>query len=136
MKVKLAIGSVVLLAIAFIVNTTFLRSALSADYQVTEIKRLLIPMELASDAVEKALGNNDRRLSVTDMREILERQQQAINRHWESNRKPDPRNNHARANDLVNLSIVLKSGSSLVSTVEDIVHRDTSPAILARARIC
>ena len=130
MKVKLAIGSAVLLAVAFIINTAFLRSALSDGYQVSEIKRFLIPMESASDAIEKSFGNNDRRLSVADMREILDRQRQAINRHWGASKDPRLDDKISRASGLVNLSIILKSGSTLVSTASDAADSDTSSVLV------
>ncbi len=130
MKVKLAIGSAALLAVAFLVNTTFLRSALSDGYQVSEIKRFLIPMESASDAIEKSLGNNDRRLSVADMREILDRQRQAINHHWGKSKDSELDDNYSRTGGPVNLSIILKSGSSLVSTTSETADSNASPVLV------
>jgi hypothetical protein len=130
MKFKLAIGSAFLLAVAFVVNTAFLRSALTDGYQVSEIKRFLIPMESASDAIAKSLGNNNKRLSVTDMRGILERQRQEINRHWEKFKDPASDDRHLRASGLVNLSIVLKSGSKLVTTASESTEADTSSVLV------
>ena len=132
MKIKLAIGSAVLLSIAFLVNTTFLRSALSDSYQVSEIKRFLIPMESASDAIEKSLGNNDRRLSVADMREILDRQRQAINHHWGKSKDSELDDIYSRSGGPVNLSIILKSGSSLVSTTSETANSNVSPVLLGQ----
>ena len=129
MKFKLAIGTAFLLAIAFVVNTAFLRSALTDGYQVSEIKRFLIPMETASGVVAKTLGDNDRRLSVTDMREMLDGQRQAINRHWEA--KLDTELEElVRAQGLVQLSIVLKSGSKLVTTASESASHDLSPVLV------
>ncbi len=130
MKFKLAIGAAFLLIVAFVVNTAFLRSALTDGYQVSEIKRFLIPMESASDAIEKALGNNNKRLSVADMREILNRQQRVINAHWEKLIDPDLGDEYSRVNGLVDISIVLKSGSKLVTTVSEISERDTLPVLV------
>jgi len=126
MKFKLAIGAAVLLAVAFVVNTAFLRSALSNGYQVSEIKQFLIPMESASDAIEKSLGNNDQRLSVTDMREILAQQQQVINTHWEKLKDPGLDDRYLPSSGLVDISIVLKSGSKLVTTATENTENDTS----------
>ncbi len=130
MKFKLAIGSAVLLAIAFVVNTAFLRSALTDGYQVSEIKRFLISLESASNAIEKSLGNNDKRLSVTEMRAILDRQRQVINNHWEKLIAPDMDDHDLRANGLVNISIVLKSGSKLVTTASKGKEGDTSAELV------
>ena len=130
MKFKLAIGAIVLMAIAFIVNTAFLRSALTDGYQVSEIKRFLIPMESASNAVAKTLDNNDRRLSVTEMREMLDGQRQAINSFWESLLDPRLDDEEIRARGLVNLSIVLKSGSKLVTTANESRQTDLSPVLV------
>jgi len=126
MKFKLAIGAAVLLAVAFIVNNAFLRSALSDGYQVSEIKRFLIPMESASDAIEKSLGNNNQRLSVADMREILAQQQQLINTHWEKLNAPGLNDRHIQSGGLVDISIILKSGSKLVTTASENTEIDTS----------
>jgi predicted MFS family arabinose efflux permease len=119
MKFKLAIGSAVLLTVAFVVNTAFLRSALTDGYQVSEIKRFLIRLESASDAIGKVLGNNKKRLSITEVREILDLERQAINRFWEE--LIDPAGDHLDipSGGLVNLSIVLKSGSKLVTTASE-----------------
>lgn len=130
MKFKLVLGSAVLLAIAFVVNTAFLRSALTDGYQVSEIKRFLIPMESASDAIEKALGNNNKRLSVADMREILDRQRQVINIHWDEFKDPDLDGKYLPANGLVDISIVLKSGSKLVTTASNGAESNTSPVLV------
>ncbi|MCP4430374.1 MAG: hypothetical protein GY806_05290, partial [Gammaproteobacteria bacterium] len=130
MKFKLAIGSAVLLVIAFVVNTAFLRSALTDGYQVSEIKRFLISLESASNAIEKSLGNNDKRLSVTEMRAILDRQRQVINNHWEKLIAPDMDDHDLRANGLVNISIVLKSGSKLVTTASKGKEGDTSAELV------
>jgi len=129
-KLKLAIGSAVLLAIAFVVNTAFLRSALTDGYQISEIKRYLIPMESASDAIEKSLGNNNKRLSVAGIREILDRQRQAINSYWEKLIDPDLDDKYLPASGLVNLSIVLKSGSKLVTTTSESPENDASTELV------
>ncbi len=130
MKFKLAIGSAVLLAIAFVVNTAFLRSALTDGYQISEIKRYLIPMESASDAIEMSLGNNNKRLSVAGIREILDRQRQAINSYWEKLIDPDLDDKYLPASGLVNLSIVLKSGSKLVTTTSESPENDASTELV------
>lgn len=130
MKSKLAIGSLVLLTVAFLVNTAFLRSALTDGYQVSEIKRFLIPMESSSRAIEKSFGNNNKRLSVADMREILNRQREAINSHWEKLKGPDLNDGYQRASGLVQLSIVLKSGSKLVTTASESPESDLSPVLV------
>ncbi len=124
MKFKLAMGSAVLLAIALIVNSAFLRSALTDGYQVSEIKRFLVQIESASDAVEKILASN-RRLSVDEMREILDRQRQAIILHWEKLKVSGLDESYLRDNELVNLSIVLRSGSKLVTTASEDAEIDT-----------
>lgn len=129
MKFKLAIGSAVLLAFAFIVNTAFLRSALTDGYQVSEIKQFLIPTESASDAIEKPLGNN-KRLSVDEMRELLDRQRQLINNHWEKLKRPAPDGQNLPFGGLVHLSLVLKSGSRLVTTASEDLQSDTSPVLV------
>ena len=129
MKFKLAIGTAFLLVVAFAVNTAFLRSALTDGYQVSEIKRFLILMETASGVVAKTLGNNDRRLSVTDMLEMLDRQRQAINSHWEALLDSEP-DEQLRARGLVNVSIVLKSGSKLVTTASESLSHDLSPMLI------
>jgi MFS family permease len=129
MKFKLAIGTAFLLAIAFVVNSAFLRSALTDGYQVSEIKRFLISMETASDEVAKTLGNNDRRLSVTDMRELLDRQRQAFNRHWEALLDTEL-DEQLRTSGLVHLSIVLKSGSKLVTTASENASHELSPVLV------
>jgi predicted MFS family arabinose efflux permease len=118
MKFKLAMGAAVLLAIAFIVNTAFLRSALTDGYQVFEIKRFLIQIESASDEIEKVLANN-KRLSVAKMRGILDRQRQAINLRWDKLKASDLDERNLRDNELVDLSIVLRSGSKLVTTASE-----------------
>jgi len=130
MKFRLAIGSAVLLAFAFVVNTAFLRSALMDGYQVSEIKRFLIPMESARNAIEKLLGDNNKRLSITGMREIIDRHRQEINKHWEKLKGPDLDDKYLRANGLVDISIVLKSGSKLVTTASEITGSDTSAEIV------
>ncbi len=130
MKFKLAIGSLVLLTIAFVVNTAFLRSALTDGYQISEIKRFLISMELSTKAIEKSFGSNNKRLSVADMREILNRQRKEINSHWETLIGPDLNDGFVRARGLVNLSIVLKSGSKLVTTASESPETDLSPALV------
>jgi MFS family permease len=130
MKFKLAIGSAFLLAVAFVVNTAFLRSALTDGYQATVIKRFLIPMESASDAIEKSFGDNNKRLSVTDIRGILDRQRQELNKHWEKFKDPDSYDRHLRASGLVNLSIVLKSGSKLVTTASESTEGDMSSVLV------
>ena len=118
-KFKLAIGSALLLTVAFVVNSAFLSSALGDGYHVFEIKRFLIPMESASAAIEKALGNNNRRLSVSDMREIIDRQRVGINEYWQKFKVPGLDDDEVRSGGLVQLSIVLKSGSKLVTTASD-----------------
>jgi len=130
MKFKLAIGSAILLIIAFVVDTAFLRSALTDGYQVSEIKRFLIPMESASNVVAKTLGDNDRRLSITDMREMLDRQRQSINSNWEALLDSSLENENIRAKGLVNLSIVLKSGSKLVTTANESMIIDLPPVLV------
>jgi MFS family permease len=130
MKLKLAIGSLVLLTFAFLVNTAFRRSALTDGYQASEIKRFLIPMESSSSAIEDSFINNNTRLSVADMREILDRQRKAINSHWEKLKGPELNNGFERARGLVNLSIVLKSGSILVTTASESPANDLSPALV------
>ena len=130
MKFKLAIGATVLLAIAFVVNTAFLRSALTDGYQVSEIKRFLIPMESASDVIAKTLGNNDRRLSVTEMREMLDLQRQAINSYWQTLLDTGLEDERIRSRGLVDLSIVLKSGSKLVTTASERRQIDLSPVLV------
>ena len=129
MKFKLAIGTAFLLVIGFVVNTAFLRSALTDGYQVSEIKRFLISMETASGAVAKTLGNNDRRLSVTDMRELLDHQRRAINSHWEALSGAEP-DEQLRAKGLVHLAIVLKSGSKLVTTASESASVDLPPVLV------
>ena len=119
MRLKLAIGTAFLLIFAFVIDTAFLRSALTDGYQVSEIKRFLIPMESASNAIAKTLGNNDRRMSVAEMEEMLDRQRQAINKHWEALLDTDLDDEYLRAKGLVHLSIVLKSGSKLVTTARE-----------------
>jgi len=130
MKFKLAAGSLVLLAIAFAVNTGFLRSALTDGYQVSEIKRYLIPMESSSTSVEQSFVNNDKRLSVADMRKILDRQRLQLNRIWEKSSDSHFEDDQLRAAGLLNLSIVLKSGSRLVSTADEKGLNDLSPALV------
>ncbi len=115
MKSRLVIGSAVLLTIAFLVNTAFLHAALSDGYQVSEIKRYLRSTEEARHSIEKTLGNNTR-LSVSDMRAVLERQRQEIERQWRRDVNADPGAGILRDRDLVNISILLKSGSKLVTT--------------------
>ena len=129
MRFKLAIGTAFLLIVAFVVNTGFLRAAFTDGYQVSEIKRFLIPMETASSAIARALGDNDRRLSITDMRELLDSQRQAINSHWKASLDTEP-DEQLRASGLVNLSIVLKSGSKLVTTASESASRDLSPVLV------
>ena len=124
MRFKLAIGSAVLLTLAFLVNTAFLWSALTDGYQVFEIKRFLIPIESASGAIEKTLGSNNR-LSVAEMRKILDLQRQAINRHWKKTIDPGLAEKSLPGDNLVNLSIVLRSGSKLVTTASESSDRDT-----------
>ena len=129
MKYKLAIGSAMLLAIACVVNTVFLRSALTDGYQVSEIKRFLMPIESARDSIEKTLGTN-RRLSIADMREILDRQQQDINQHWEKVKDSILDDSYLRDKNLVNISIVLKSGSKLVTTIGEDDDQDTPTELI------
>ncbi len=129
MKTKLAIGSAVLLAIAFIVNSVFLRSALTNGYQVSEIKRFLIQIESASDVIEKAFANNNR-MSVAEMREILDRQRQVIILRWEKLEASDLDERYLHDNELVNLSIVLRSGSKLVTTSSEGTEIDTPPELV------
>ncbi len=129
MKLRLAIGSAVLLLIACMVNSAFLRAALTDGYQVAEIKRYLIPTEAARDSIEKTLGTN-RRLSVADMIEILDRQRQAINRHWEKLIDPGLDAGYLQGNNLVDISIVLKSGSRLVTTAAENSEKDTPPELV------
>ncbi len=124
MRAKLVIGSAALLAIAFVINTAFLLAALSDGYQVSEIKRYLKPVESARNSIEQTLGSNTR-LSVAEMREILDRQRQALNRHWRRIADADPVARFSPDHDLVNLSIVLKSGSKLVTTDRAKGERDT-----------
>ena len=130
MKFKLAIGSAVLLAIAFVVNTAFLRSALTDGYQVSEIKRFLIPMESVSTAIGKSFGDNNKRLSIADMKGILDRQRRVINSHWEKLTNPDLDYGNLRTTGLVNLSIVLKSGSRLVATANKSTESELSPVLV------
>ncbi len=124
MRFKLVIGSAALLAIAFVINTAFLNAALSDGYQVSEVKRYLAPIESARDAIELTLGNNIR-LSIPEMREVLDRQQQAINRHWRTTGGTGLDPQILQKLDLVNISIVLKSGSKLVTTDRRRVDRAT-----------
>ena len=124
MKSKLALGTAFLLALAFVVNTAFLQSALTDGYQVAEIKRFLIAIESAGDVIEETLGNNSRRMSVAEMREILEQQRQEIRSHWEKLKGPELGDDYLQNNELVNMSIVLKSGSKLVTTVSGGVEND------------
>ena len=130
MKLKLVIGTMILLAVAFVINTAFLRSALTDGYQVSEIKRYLIPMESASNTIAKAIGNNDRRMSITDMREILDRQRRTINTHWEGLLGAELADKDLLARGLVSLSIVLKSGSKLVTTVDERASVDLSSVLV------
>ena len=118
-----------LLAIACLVNTLFLRSALTDGYQVSEIKRFLIPIESARDSIEKTLGTN-RRLSIAGMREILDRQRQEINQHWERVKDSKLDGGYLRDKNLVNISIVLKSGSKLVTTISEGADRDTPAELI------
>ena len=124
MKFKLTLGSAVLLVIAYIVNGLFLSSALTDGYQVAEVKRYLIPIETARNSIEKTLGTN-RRLSIAEMREILDHQRLEINRQWEKLKNPELDSRFIRENSLVNISIILKSGSKLVSTANQSADRDT-----------
>lgn len=124
MMFRIAIGSAMLLAIAFTINTAFLRAALTDGYQVSEIKRFLIPIEAAKDSIENTLGTN-RRMSIADMREILDRQRQGINSHWGKIKDPELDGGYFRDNNLIDISIILKSGSKLVSTTSEAVDRDT-----------
>ena len=133
MRLKLIIGSAVLLAIAFAVNTAFLHAALTDGYQISEIKRHLISTRVARDSVERALGNNIR-LSVADMRGILEKEKEAINRHWGDLKHPGLVGREARELDLVNLSIVLKSGSKLVTTATDKTDSATPEELVMQIR--
>ncbi len=130
MKSKLAIGSAFLLVVAFVINTAFLRSALTGGYQVSEIKRFLIQMELASNTIEKLLINNSKRMSVADMRNVLDRQRQAINTHQMNLTDTDLEGNLLRSKGLVDLSIVLKSGSKLVTTASESAESYTSPVLV------
>lgn len=111
MRTRLVIGSAVLLTIAFLVNTAFLHAALSDGYQVAEIKRYLQLTEESRHSIEKTLGNNTR-LSISDMRAVLDRQRRAIERQWQS----DAVAGSPPGRGLVNISILLKSGSKLVTT--------------------
>jgi len=130
MKLKLATGSAVLLALAFIVNTAFLRAALTDGYQVSEIKRYLIQMETASEAIEKSFINGNKRLSIAEMREVLDNQRRAINRHWAKLNEPARGADFAQPGGLVNLSLVLTSGSKLVSTSSHDTENGTSPVLV------
>jgi MFS family permease len=112
------------LALAFLVNTAFLWSALTDGYQVFEIKRFLIPIEAASGSIEKSLGSNER-LSVADMRKILDRQRQAIDLHWQRLKSPGLDSDVLAAHGLVHISIVLKSGSKIVTTASDGAESET-----------
>lgn len=134
MKFKLVIGSALLLAIAFVVNTAFLRSALTNGYQVSEIKHFLIPMESVSETIEKTLGNNEERLSITAIREILNRQRQVINLHWEQRTGPESIDGRLRDRGVVELSVILKSGSRLVSTARGDRERDTPTKLVEQIR--
>ena len=129
MRFRLAIGSVMLLAIACVVNTAFLRSALTDGYQVSEIKRFLMPIESARDSIEKTLGTN-RRMSIADMRELLDRQRQEINSHWEKTKDSELDASYFQNNNLVDISIVLKSGSKLVTTTSEAPDRDTPEELI------
>ncbi len=124
MRAKLVIGSTTLLAIAFVINTAFLLAALSDGYQVSDIKRYLEPIESSRESIERTLGSNTR-LSVAEIREVLDRQRQALNRHWRSVADADPGARFSREYDLVNLSIVLRSGSMLVTTDSDRGEHET-----------
>lgn len=110
--------------VACLVNNGFLRSALTDGYQVSEIKRFLVQIELARDSIEKTLGTNQR-MSVAEMTEILDRQRQNINRYWLKNRDPGLDSQHLQNANLINISIVLKSGSKLVTTASETADRDT-----------
>lgn len=133
MRLKLIIGSAALLAIAFAVNTAFLHAALTDGYQVSEIKRHLLSTRTARDSIERVLGNN-RRLSVADMRAILNREKQAVNRHWAHTQHPDLDHHEPRELDLVNLFVVLKSGSKLVTTSTDRADRATPEELITQIR--
>lgn len=130
MKFKLAIGSAFLLTLAFVINSAFLRAALTDGYQVSEIKRYLIQMETASRAIEQSVINSNKRLSVADMRAILDRHRREINLHWEKTRSPGQAGNDSTSGDLVHLSIVLTSGSKLVTTATENAERDTSAGLV------
>ena len=129
MKFKLAMGAAVLLAIAFIVNTAFLRSALTDGYQVSEIKRFLIQIESISDEIEKTLANN-KRLSVAKIRELLDRQREVIILRWDKLKASELKERYLPNNDLVNLSIVLRSGSKLVTTAGEGTEIETPPELV------
>ena len=124
MKFKLTIGSVILVVITFAINTAFLQSALTDGYQVSEIKRFLISIESAGNAIEEVLGDNDKRMSVAEMRDILEYQRQAIREHWGSFKNLDLNDKYLQDNELVEMSIVLKSGSKLVTSDIEGVEND------------
>ncbi len=130
MKSKLMIGSVFLLIIAFLVNTAFLKSVLTDGYQVSEIKRLLIIMESSSIAIEKLLVKSSKRMSVADMRAVLDLQRQEVSERWQSLGRSDSKDDFFRNNRAVDLSIVLKSGSKLVSTASENSESDTLPALV------
>ncbi|MCP4491420.1 MAG: MFS transporter [Gammaproteobacteria bacterium] len=130
MKSKLATGSVFLLIVAFLLNTAFLRSVLIDGYQVDEIKRFLIQMESASKTIENLLINSEKRLSVADMREVLNSQRQDISAQWESLRSPNSVGDYFRVNRLVDLTIVLTSGSKLVTTLNESSESDTLPELV------
>ncbi|MDJ0777393.1 MAG: MFS transporter [Gammaproteobacteria bacterium] len=133
MRLKLIIGSAALLAIAFAVNTAFLHAALTDGYQVSEIKRHLLSTRTARDSIERVLGNN-RRLSVADMRAILNREKQAVNRHWARTQHPQLDHREPQTLDLVNLFVVLKSGSKLVTTSTDKADRATPEELVTQIR--
>jgi len=130
MKFKLLIGSLVLLAIAFAVNTAFLRSALSDGYQVSEIKRYLILMESSSEAIERVFANNDKRLSVAEMREVLDQQRRVFNSQWNEDLDSGRREENNPDDGLVKLSIALKSGSKLVTTSRDKKDKGLPPVLV------
>ncbi len=123
-RLALAFGSVVLIAAAFVLNTVFLRTVLSDGYQVAEIKRFLISTEAAVDTIEKLLANKNKRLSVAEMTRILDRQRQAINRYWGEMEQPEPDAIYRPGKGLVDIAVVLKSGSKWVTTTNEDPERE------------
>ncbi len=130
MKFRLAVGSVLLLVIAYALNSTFLWTALIDSYQATEISRFLIPIHSASDTIGNSLGNSKKRMTISDFREVMESQRQAILVDQKKLYNTDPSYSSLHGDDLLNLSIVLKSGSKLVSTTSEDKESNISPELV------